>query len=131
MLDDGTKGWCTCSASVCHTITCCCSRGFVCAPTSGAVLPAPGQRSANTWRHNSRADTRIRVISRIPAQTEAYLLLDLCTETLVDRLSASHEGRLPEPAALAAFTAVCEAVAIMHAQLPPIAHRRAVLSTAR
>jgi hypothetical protein len=41
----------------------------------------------------------------------------------VDRLAASHEGRLPEPAALAAFTAVCEAVAIMHAQLPPIAHR--------
>ena len=39
-----------------------------------------------------------------------------------------HQGRLPEPAALAAFTAVCEAVAIMHAQLPPIAHRHALAS---
>ena len=58
-------------------------------------------------------------------QTEAYLLLDLCTESLVDRLAASHEDRLPEPAALAAFAAVCEAVAVMHAQQPPIAHRLA------
>ena len=57
-------------------------------------------------------------------QTEAYLLLDLCTESLVDRLATAHEGRLPEPTALAAFTSVCEAVAIMHAQLPPIAHRQ-------
>jgi len=40
------------------------------------------------------------------------------------------QGRLPEPVALVAFTAVCEAVAIMHAQLPPIAHRRALHSSA-
>ena len=27
-------------------------------------------------------------------QTEAYLLLDLCTESLADRLAASHEVKI-------------------------------------
>lgn len=56
-------------------------------------------------------------------QVEAFLLLDLCTETLASCVAASPGNRLPEAAALAAFTAVAEAVAALHAQQPPIAHR--------
>ncbi len=37
-------------------------------------------------------------MAHVALQTEAYLLLDLCTESLADRLAASHEvkfGILP------------------------------------
>ena len=60
------------------------------------------------------------------AEQEAFLLLDLCRESLVDHLRA---GRLPDAEVIAIFGSVCRAVAAMHHQAPPLCHRSALLGS--
>lgn len=56
------------------------------------------------------------------AEQEAFLLLDLCRESLVDYMRAAG-GPLPDSDVLTIFHSVCNAVAIMHHQNPPLSHR--------
>lgn len=70
----------------------------------------------------SNSDPPTRVCAGL-AQVEAFLLLDLCSESLAGCVASAPLGRLPEATVLSAFTAVVGAVAAMHAQQPPIAHR--------
>lgn len=55
---------------------------------------------------------------------EAVFVMELCDGgSLLDVLNA-HAGRqFPEPQLLAIFLDICKAVAHMHSQKPPIAHR--------
>lgn len=55
-------------------------------------------------------------------EDEAFLLLDLCSDTLVDAVRRAG-GRLSPQQALAVFSDVCEGVAWMHNQPTPLAHR--------
>lgn len=54
------------------------------------------------------------------AEQEAFLLLDLCRESLVDHM---RSGRLSDGDVAAIFGSVCRAVAAMHHQTPPLCHR--------
>lgn len=56
------------------------------------------------------------------AEQEAFLLLDLCHESLVDFMRG-QEGKLPSAGILQIFSAVCQAVSAMHQQQPPLIHR--------
>ena len=58
------------------------------------------------------------------AEQEAFLLLDLCRESLVEHLRA-QEAPLPDADVLTIFHSVCRAVALMHHQNPPLSHRHA------
>jgi serine/threonine protein kinase len=60
------------------------------------------------------------------AEQEAFLLLDLCRESLVDHMRG-QEGPLSDADVLTVFHSVCRAVALMHHQNPPLSHRRARL----
>ncbi len=55
-------------------------------------------------------------------EQEAFLLLDLCQDTLVEFLR-HHEHRLSDKQVLAIFGAVADAVAAMHSCQPPLVHR--------
>lgn len=50
------------------------------------------------------------------------MVMDLCDGTLVDVLDAA-QGTLPDKAILKIIADVCTALAHMHGQDPPIAHR--------
>jgi serine/threonine protein kinase len=56
------------------------------------------------------------------AEQEAFLLLDLCRESLVDHLRAAG-GALSDNSVLTIFLSVCRAVSAMHHQSPPLSHR--------
>lgn len=56
------------------------------------------------------------------AETDAYMLLDLCTDNLY-RFMQRHDFTLPDATLLDIFFAVCNAVGEMHRQEPPLAHR--------
>ncbi len=56
------------------------------------------------------------------AEDEAFMLLDLCKESLVSFLQA-RQFRLDDYTVLRVFLPVCRAVAAMHALDPPLAHR--------
>ena len=55
-------------------------------------------------------------------EQEAYLLLDLCRDNLVDFMRG-QENKLSTAVVLHIFSAVCQAVAAMHHLAPPLAHR--------
>lgn len=55
-------------------------------------------------------------------ETEAFMVMDLCDGTLVNVLDAA-QGTLPDKAILKIIADVCSALAHMHGQNPPIAHR--------
>ena len=59
-------------------------------------------------------------------EQEAFLLLDLCQDNLVDHLS-KRDSQLPDVQVITIFHAVCQAVATMHHMSPPLAHRYALL----
>lgn len=56
------------------------------------------------------------------AEQEAFLLLDLCQESLVDHIRAAG-APLPDSTVLTIFHSVCKAVSLMHHQSPPLSHR--------
>ncbi len=58
------------------------------------------------------------------AEQEAFLLLDLCRDSLPGYL-AERGGQLGDGDVLTIFHAAAKAVAVMHHQSPPLAHRRA------
>ena len=58
-------------------------------------------------------------------EQEAFLLLDLCQDNLVDYLS-KRDSQLPDVQVITIFHAVCKAVATMHHMSPPLAHRYAL-----
>lgn len=62
-------------------------------------------------------------------EQEAFLLLDLCQDNLVDHIS-KRDSQLPDVQVITIFHAVCKAVAAMHHMSPPLAHR-SVLSGLR
>lgn len=55
-------------------------------------------------------------------EQEAFLLLDLCQDNLVDYLS-KRDSQLADVQVITVFHAVCKAVAAMHHMSPPLAHR--------
>ena len=55
-------------------------------------------------------------------EQEAFLLLDMCQDNLVDYLS-KRDSQLPDSQVITIFHAVCRAVAAMHHSDPPLAHR--------
>ena len=55
------------------------------------------------------------------AEQEAYLLLELCQENLVEHMQ--HTGPLSNKAVMHVFQCACRAVAAMHLADPPMAHR--------
>ena len=55
-------------------------------------------------------------------EQEAYLILDLCQDNLVEYMRG-HDNKLSTPAIIQIFSAVCQAVAAMHWNQPPLAHR--------
>ena len=55
-------------------------------------------------------------------EQEAYLILDLCQDNLVEYMRG-HDNKLSTPAIIQIFSAVCQAVAAMHRNQPPLAHR--------
>ena len=56
------------------------------------------------------------------AEQEAYLLLDLCQENLVEYCSHAR-GPLPNSEVALIFLAGCKALSALHLQQPPMAHR--------
>lgn len=56
------------------------------------------------------------------AEQEAYLLLDLCQENLVEYCSRLR-GPLPNSEVAQIFLAACKALSALHLQQPPMAHR--------
>ena len=56
------------------------------------------------------------------AEQEAYLLMELCQENLVEYVAA-RKGQLPNSEVAAIFLAACKAVSHLHQQTPPMAHR--------
>jgi len=55
-------------------------------------------------------------------EQEAFLLLDMCQDNLVEYLS-KRDSQLPDSQVITIFHAVCQAVAAMHHNTPPLAHR--------
>lgn len=55
------------------------------------------------------------------AEQEAYLLLELCSENLVEFMN--RKGPLSDKAVVHIFQCACRAVAAMHLSEPPLAHR--------
>lgn len=55
-------------------------------------------------------------------EQEAFLLLDLCTDNLVEYMK-QRNNILSDASVLDIFHSVCKAVAIMHQQEPPLSHR--------
>ena len=55
------------------------------------------------------------------AEQEAYLLLELCQENLVEYIN--RKGPLSDKAVVHVFQCACRAVAAMHLSDPPMAHR--------
>ena len=56
------------------------------------------------------------------SRQEAYLLMDLCKESLVDYMT-QRDFKLKDFEVVDIFRSVCAAVVAMHAQDPPMAHR--------
>ncbi|KAK9816438.1 hypothetical protein WJX72_000236 [[Myrmecia] bisecta] len=56
------------------------------------------------------------------AETEAFLLLDLCKDSLVD-FSRQRNNKLSDSVLMHIFQSVCTAVSAMHHADPPLAHR--------
>lgn len=57
------------------------------------------------------------------AETECFMLMDYCPGTLLDLMQQTN-FQLDEATVLEVFASVCEAVAHMHKQTPPLAHRQ-------
>lgn len=55
-------------------------------------------------------------------ETDGFFLLDFCPGTLLDLL-AKHNFQLEERTIIHIFNCVCQAIAHMHRQKPPMAHR--------
>ena len=55
-------------------------------------------------------------------EQEAFLLLDMCQDNLVEYLN-KRDSQLPDSQVITLFHAVCQAVAAMHHNDPPLAHR--------
>ncbi|GMH33332.1 hypothetical protein BSKO_01166 [Bryopsis sp. KO-2023] len=55
-------------------------------------------------------------------ETDAYMLLDLCTDTLFGYLQA-NDFKLSDSIVLDIFHSTCLAISHVHSQFPPIAHR--------
>ena len=62
----------------------------------------------------------------VGAEQEAYLLLDLCQDNLVEFM-AKQDNKLNTATIVQIFSAVCQGVAAMHRQNPPLAHRFSLL----
>ena len=62
------------------------------------------------------------------ARQEAYLLMDLCKDSLVGYMT-QRDFKLKDFEVVDIFKSVCAAVAAMHAQNPPMAHRYNTLAT--
>ena len=56
------------------------------------------------------------------AEQEAYLLMELCQDNLVEYL-LSQRGQVPNSEVAQMFLAACKAVSHLHLQTPPLAHR--------
>ena len=56
------------------------------------------------------------------ARQEAYLLMDLCKDSLVGYMT-QRDFKLKDFEVVDIFRSACAAVAAMHAQDPPMAHR--------
>lgn len=56
------------------------------------------------------------------AETDGFMLLDYCYTTLIDQMQTCHFN-LDDATVLEVFYCVCQGVAHMHRQKPPMAHR--------
>ena len=62
-------------------------------------------------------------------EQEAFLLLDMCQDNLVNYLN-KRDSQLPDSQVITIFHAICQAVAAMHHNDPPLAHRFVAAKTA-
>lgn len=68
---------------------------------------------------------RLRAVAYIGPkgqEEEAFLLLDLCRQNLVDHLREMNRPLL-DAEVVSIFQSVCKAVSAMHRQEPPLVHR--------
>jgi len=108
--------------------------------SSGAVYALKHMRLAGEADARTDCETEVETMKRLRghpniltlravayagpkgAEQEAFLLLDLCRDTLVNYLH-ERSGQLSNGDVLTIFHSTAKAVAVMHHQSPPLAHR--------